>query len=93
MNIDSFCYAVLLKRRARAAELLSLLPVDIRDEVRARMDELQTLPEAEARSRWRRLRADEARELRVRAARSGVDLMLLPPRMRALTDQHAEQLK
>jgi hypothetical protein len=83
MNADSLCFAVLLKTRDETAELLKMLPENVRGEVDARMNELRGLSEAELRGRWIRLRTEEARVWMARAhERTGIEPMNLPPRLR-----------
>jgi hypothetical protein len=84
MNTESFCRAVLLKRPAEIDDLLKVLPPDIRDEVRARIEELQKLSEVEIRSQWQKSRLQEAMaRMRLEEERGGLDLIRISPRLRA----------
>ena len=92
MNTESFCHAVLLKRPAQIDDLLKVLPAHIRDEVRARIEELQKLSEAQIRSQWKRSRLQEARaRMRLEQERGRLDLIRVSPRLRAGLIQYLEQ--
>jgi hypothetical protein len=83
MNVDSFCFAALLKTRDDIAELLRMLPENVQDEVDVRMNEFRGLSEAELRDRWIRLRTEEARVWMARAhERTGIEPTNLSPRLR-----------
>jgi hypothetical protein len=93
MNAESFCRAVLLKQPAKVDDLLNALPEGIREELRARLEELKRSSVAEARNEWKRLRSQEEKA-RMKAAeeRSGVDLMRVSPRHRGRLIQYLEQV-
>jgi hypothetical protein len=92
MNVESFCRAILLKQPAKVDDLLKSLPEDIREEVRAGLDKLQKLSEAQIRSQWKKSRSEEVRvRTRLAEERSGVDLMRVSPRNRAALILYLEQ--
>ena len=84
MNIEAFCYALLLRAPNRKADLMNLLPATKQSEIEVLLEKLQGIPESELRRRWSDLRAQEAKEQQWNAVnRTKLSINRFSPKLQA----------